>query len=773
MREDNFEKAKQLFIQGLEYLKHRDLESAKNVLIKSLELAPGRESTQNNLSVVYTEQANQMAEANDFEEAVNLYKLAIKYNEQNAMSWCNLGAIYFDHLDNPMMAIECLYKAIEINNNYPEAHFNLSNTLIEINNYSEALYHLNQALALNSHFAEAWLNKGIVLNHQKSFEDALTCFKTCLSINHNWCEAWVNKGASLSYLKRYKEALIAYDQAIKIDPSNANAWSNKGACLFELLDYENALLHYTKATEISPEIDTYWFNKGACLYSLNKHISAIENYDKCLAINPKNLQAIINKSAALNELGQFEEAIDLYEEAQKLNSDMDFSFGDDLNRRMSICKWDHFDEKIKMVKEHIDKGKPIIQPLHLLAAIDSPQIQLECSRIFLNKKYPGKIISTQKNQNGNKNKIKLAYISPDFGNHPITHLLSEIIESHNRENFEVHGIYFGSNTRDAFFTRISKAFDYFHDISSLPETESIEFVKGLEIDIAIDLAGYTRNSRIYLFSSKCAPIQVNFLGYPGSMGAEFIDYLIADKVVIPEENLDFYSENVIYMPHCFQPNDSKRQILNNKLSRTSAGLPENKFIFCCFNNSFKLNPSMVDKWAKVLHEVENSIIWILAENQLTQKNLLKEFNKKNIPESRIFFAGRTSHADYLARYKLADLFLDTLPFNAGTTASDALWAELPVLTQTGNSFAGRMATSLLKNLKLDELITQTDEEYVNRAIEIAKNLDLHKRLKNRLKEMRSSSHLFNGKKYTNDLEKVLTKLHNWDINKKFPKTIEI
>jgi predicted O-linked N-acetylglucosamine transferase (SPINDLY family) len=420
------------------------------------------------------------------------------------------------------------------------------------------------------------------------------------------------------------------------------------------------------------------------------------------------------------------------------------------------------------------KGNRVITPFQFIASHDDPALQKICAQTFISGKYenlPNQ--SFFKSKIKNQSKLKIGYLSPDFRNHPVSYLLAEVFESHNSDKFEIYGIYVGRKTNDSMHERLKTSFDYFLDCGKLSDTEISSRLKALDLNILVDLAGHTSKSRLGVFKDRVAPIQISYLGYPGTTGANFIDYIIADTTIIPRESSEHYSEKPIYLAHCFQANDSSRQISQRNITREEFNIPPDVFVFCCFNNTYKLNPKIFDTWSHILHQVPNSILWLSSTSHIAQLNLKNEMSARGIIDSRVIFCPRTEYSNYLSSYQLADLFLDTLPFNAGTTASDALWAGLPVLTQSGKSFSGRMATSLLKSLSLNELISSSEQEYISIAIDLAGNPSKLASLKNKLIIKKSTSPLFDGKSFCRDVEQAYELIYKRFLDGQAPAAIEI
>jgi predicted O-linked N-acetylglucosamine transferase (SPINDLY family) len=419
---------------------------------------------------------------------------------------------------------------------------------------------------------------------------------------------------------------------------------------------------------------------------------------------------------------------------------------------MRICRWDGLKEKIENLLGQVDAGEPAAPPFPLLAMPSSPRQQLEAaSQVFRDSPvFDGRYPSLLKRTGAGK--LRLGYFSSDLYSHATAHLIAGMFEAHDRSQFEIIGFAFGGDEADPMRQRIAKAFDRLIDVSNMPERKIADMSRELGIHIGVDLKGHTKDSRPRIFAPRAAPIQVNYLGYPGTMGAACFDYIIGDPVVTPREHSAHFSERIVSLPHCYQVNDSKRHRPDRSFSRRELGLPEKGFVFCCFNNSFKILPGVFDIWMRLLIAVEGSVLWLLEDSPAARKNLRTEAQKRNVSPDRLVFATRVPVLDHLARHRAADLFLDTFPYNAHTTASDALWMGLPLLTRRGETFAGRVAASLLTAIALPELIAESDEHYESRARALATRPEMLASVKRRLEINRQSCPLFDTARYTRNIE---------------------
>lgn len=696
---------------------------------------------------------------NNYDRAFSLLSKVLKLNSRNYDA-LQMAGIVLGLQNDHEQALIYLNKALKINPNNFYLQFNLGKAYSEIGNEVQAIKHYEFASKLNKLSPDLFLNIGKSYAKISKFSLAIEYFDQSLILKRDFVEALFNKASAYYALQQFDLSLDLFNELISLSPFFPDGFIGKGRVLNSINNPEDALICFDKALSLNQYLYEALLHKANSYFLLNKFEDALINFNYALSINPNYSEALLLKGDLLIELNDFTNALNCYSAAININPDLDFSVGSFLYLKMKLCDWSFVEDYLTLCKKGINLNKPIIQPFALLSLTDDPQLQQACSNIYSNALLSKNLVSVNVNNLSESSRIKVAYISPDFNNHAVSLLSAELFESHNKSNFEIYGFYFGNNNSDSLFHRISLAFkNNFFDVSHLSNVDLLNFIKSFDIDIAIDLAGYTQNSRPFLFSNRCAPIQVNFLGYPGSMGDTFMDYIVADRTVIPENILNYYSEKPIYLP-CFQPNDSSRKIPCGTGSREDFGLPSDVFIFCCFNNSHKLNPKMFDLWSQILVLVPNSILWLYADSEIIKSNLIQEMNLRNIPEFRLFFAKKVSYDDYLLRYQFADLFLDTLPFNGGTTASDALLCGLPVLTQCGQSFAARMCSSLLKSLDLSELITFSELEYVNTAVSLGTNPALYQSIKNKLALNRATSDLFNGKKYVDHFEMGLKAVYD-------------
>ena len=685
------------------------------------------------------------------------YKELLNFLPNHTLLLNNLGIIA-SQKGNLEDSIKIIGESLAIDPNQAHMLNNLGNILRRLKRFDEALLNYNFALEINPDYEDAYFNRGNLFKDLKKFDEALTNYTQAIELNSEHVDAYFNRGNTFRDLKLFNEALVSYDCAIELRPNNVEAYFNRGNIFSDLEKFDEALINYDHAISLKPEYADLHYSRGNSLQKLRRFEEALASYDLAISFKPDHAQAYFNRGNLLGDLKRFNEALASYDQAIKLKSDIDFILCSCLYMKMYICIWKNFEHLISEITRGIEDDKKSSIPFAMLTFIDSPEVHKKTSEIYAKEKYPPNNILSKISPYLEHKKIRIGYFSSDFKNHPVSFLTAELYETHDREKFEIHAFSF-ANIKDEMTNRIEAGVDYFHDVKMISDQDIALLSRKLEIDIAVDLVGYTENNRTGIFAMRAAPIQLSYIGYLGTMGASYFDYLIADKTIIPSESQKFYLEKIIYLPS-YQVNDSKKNLPTHLVTRQEFGLPEAGFVFCCFNNSYKITPYIFDSWARILKRVDSSVLFIYAENQLAEVNLKKEIVLRGISEHRLIFGKRLSVQEYLARYRSADLFLDTIPYNAGTTASDALRMGLPVLTRTGESFASRMAASLLIALGLPELVTTTQEEYENLAVELATNSKKLKIIKDKLITNLPASKLYNTKLFTKNIETAYAGIYN-------------
>ncbi len=603
---------------------------------------------------------------------------------------------------------------------------------------------------------------GYILYKIDKVNEAIKQWEHLLNINSDYFLAYNNLGNAFSKKKEYVKSIENFKKALKLNPNYFEAQYGLGNVYSKTWNFNDALLHLNNSIELRPNYLPALKSKVVLLRLMNKKKEALELLNELVQIDSGDPQIYFEKAETLASLGRTSEAIESYKNTYILDPNYPYVLGHLVYEKLNICEWKNIEDEIKEIKKGLIEKKKTCGPLEASTFFDSPEFQRITAKTWIKsidldkKKTEKKILK--------KKKIHIGYYSADFRDHAVGHLIAKMLESHDKSKFCIFGFYFGNkhSEKDIYHIRFKKIFDEFYDIRSLSDNKVRELSNSLSIDIAVDLMAHTggEEGRLSIFSDRCAPFHVNFLGYPGTSGANFIDYIIADKVIIPEENKKFYSEKVIYLPNSYQPSEKNRNISTKKISKELLKLPEDKFIFCCFNSNQKILPEIYTSWANVLNKVPNSILWLLSGNKKSDQNLRIEAEKRGVHKSRILFAEKLPINEHLARIKFADLFLDTFPYNAHTSCSDSLWAGVPVLTKIGQSFPSRVAASLLITSNLKELITNTNQDYENKAVEIANDPDYLKNLKKKINDTRNTNPLFNSELFARNLEKIYSKIVN-------------
>jgi predicted O-linked N-acetylglucosamine transferase (SPINDLY family) len=557
---------------------------------------------------------------------------------------------------------------------------------------------------------------------------------------------------------RFEEAERLIGEALRINPASPDAFYNRGCALQQLQRHEEALAAFDSALMLKPDYDEALTNRGASLLALQRYPEALANFDRALALKPRDAEAWSNRATACFEIKRYQEAASDYAKLLAVAPDFPYALGNLALARAYCCDWRFFAQERARITADIRAGKAAIPPHGSTLILDDPEDQLRCARRWVADRCPPAASPLWRGERYQHDKIRIAYVSADFSAHATAFLIAGVFEHHDRKRFEITLVSLGPDDGSEMRTRLVRACDRFIDAGGRSDFEVATLLRKMETDIAVDLKGFTQHARPGIFAHRPAPLQVNYLGHPGTMGADYIDYIFADRIVIPAEQQRHYSEKLVYLPDSYQANDSQRRISKRAPMRTEAGLPEDGFVFCSFNNSFKITPAIFDIWMRLLQAVEGSVLWLLEDNATAVANLRREAQGRGVDPRRLIFAERQIPEDHLARQSLADLFLDTLPCNAHTTASDALWAGLPVLTVTGSSFAGRVAASLLGAIGMPELIAPSLERYEAMALSLARDAAALTQLKAKLAKNREVYPLFDTVRFTRNLEAAFTEI---------------
>ncbi|HXJ50554.1 MAG TPA: tetratricopeptide repeat protein [Burkholderiales bacterium] len=600
---------------------------------------------------------------------------------------------------------------------------NLAAALLRQDRTAEAARYAERAVALDPANADGWLNLAFCHKRAGAPVEALACCERSIAARPQHPDGWSSRGAALLELQRPEEALESCDRAIALQAAHAEAWSNR----------------------------------GLALNTLQRFDEAVESHRHATGLDPRSAQAWTNLAVTLGDLGRHDESLTCYEKAIALGSPP-FALGDWLRTKMQVCDWAGFDAACDRTLAAVDAGERAASPFALLAIPSSPAQQRRCAETYIAELFPARA-SPAPRPSPAARRIRLGYFSRDFRNNALSYLLAGLFEQHHRSRFELFAFSFGPQVIDAMRTRVEAAFEHFLDVSEKTDDQIAQLARNLELDIAVDLKGLSGYARTGIFARRTAPVQVNYMGYPGTMGAPYIDYLIADRVVVPEGELGQYSECVVWLPHTYWASDSKRPIAQRTPSRAEAGLPENAFVFCCFNNPAKITPDALDVWMRLLAAVEGSVLWLLDHNAAATRNLRAEAQARGIAPTRLVFAPQLEPSAHLARHRVADLVLDTFYYNAHTTAADALWAGLPVLTCPGEAFASRVGASLLHALGLPELIAASRGDYERLALSLATEPERLAAIRRKLNENIPTHPLFDTALFARHMEAAYATMH--------------
>jgi len=758
-----------LIQQGLEFHKQGNLIKAKQLYEQALENDSRDIYALCLLGIIEYKNKN-------YESSINFLKKSIKINPDYFDANYNLACV-LKEIKKLSESVVFSSKAVKSKINSPEANHLHADTLLELDKFDEAIIYYENVLKIRPNSSSAYFGKGVIFKEKKDYKTAIANYKKSIELNPNLVAAYDNLGNIYKILQMYDESLKNYNKAIEIKSNFAKAYINRGALFQEMKRYDDSIADYYMAINLEPDNFLVHLNLGVVFFELNNNSRALDFFNKSIEINPKKAKAYQYKAYILQELKQNEEALFNYEKAISLDKNLNLLFSDYLNCKMKLCNWDNINENIKFFKKSLINKNFTSIPISLLSLIDDPKTHLINANEY-SKNYNSEFLNIHINKRTNKkNKLRIGYYSSDFRTHAMGFLTENLIYAHNLNNFDIFAFSFfpyPGFDKDDLTNRISKSFTNFYDVTTLDDIKIVKLSKDLDIDIAVDLNGYTKYHRANIFANRCAPIQINYLGYPGTSGANYIDYIIADKIIIPENEKIHFSEKVAYMPHCYQPNSLTNKIISQKqFFKKDFNLPDNCFIFCSFNSNHKIHPDTFDSWMSILKSVKESVLWLYVNHLDAKKNLCNEAKKRNVDPNRIIFATSLSNEEHLARLKLANLMLDTWPYNAHTSGSDALSVGVPVITFCGNSFASRVGASLLTAAEIPELITYSQKDYENLAIELGNNKNKFNLLQEKLKNRIRSSPLFNNKNFAKNIESLYSKMYDKHAQGLVPDHIEI
>jgi predicted O-linked N-acetylglucosamine transferase (SPINDLY family) len=758
-----------------------DLAQAETLFRRVIAVKPNYPEGHNNLGALLQQQGR-------LDEAIAAHRRAIALRPDYAAAHCHLGNALKRHgkLDDALAAYR---RALELKPDLAEACNNLGVVLQQQGKFAEALDAYNRAIKLRPGDLEIAYNRAVVLQQQGRLQEAgaayrdlirqspnslvylnlgsveqdlgrldaaLAAFDQAIALDRSYAPAHFNRGVALQLQGRLDEAVAAYGAAMNLRPDYAEAATNAAIVLQELGRLDDAVRGFELVAGLKPDASEPYNNLGIALLARGQPAEAVTAFQRALALKPDYSQAFYNMGNAWRELGKPEGAIAAYGQALRLRPDDADAFAQLAYQRWRACDWSNYQADQQRLLDLVGRGARV-PPFFLLAAEAGPAEQLACARRWVEPF--GRVVSPAfaSRPARQDDRIRLGYLSADFHQHATAYLTAELFERHDRARFEVAAYSYGPDDSSPMRRRLEQAFDRFVDIRPLSHAQAAQRIHADAIDILIDLKGHTLNARTAIMAARPAPVQVNYLGYPGTMGADFIDYIVVDRTVVPPDQQPYFSERLVALPGCYQPNDTRRASAAAP-PRRDCGLPPEGFVFCCFNSSYKITPAFFAMWMRLLRAVPGSVLWLLDSNPLARRNLRREAEARGVDPERLVFAPITPIAEHLARHRHADLFLDTLPCNAHTTASDALWAGLPVLTCAGETFAGRVAASLVAAAGLPELIAPSPEAYERLALDLAGSLGRLRTLRARLETGRAGAPLFDISAYVRNIEAAYARM---------------
>ena len=652
-------------------------------------------------------------------------------------------------------------RACSLRPNWPAAVFNRGRARAIQGRHQEALDDYSRATGSSKSVPpELLLSMGFSLHALGRSTEALETYDRLLAVEPGSAEAHNDRGSILFDLKRPSDALAAYSHALALKPKFPDAWGNRGNALLELRRPSEALASFDQAVAIKPDLVAGHHGRGIALTRLDRVAEAIASFDRALTIDPGNANTHHCRGNALQQQGCLDEALASYSRALTSKPDATPSLTSCAYMALCICDWTTL-EGLRadwLASCRLPSFNGACFPVLLVS--DDPALHLAAARSHVSNNLRAVSKDSGTVAARGDGKLRIGYLSADFGKHPVASLIAELIEVHDRSRFSVYGFAASIDDQSSMRRRLGNAFDAFIDVAGAADDELVEIVRKAKIDILVDLGGHTHNNRLMALAERPSPVQVTYLGYPGTTGAPFIDYAIVDKFVIAPGEDKHFTEKLVYLPDCYQANDRKRAVSDRVFSRKECGLPQNAFVFCCFNHPNKFSGTVFDVWTRILRAVPESVLWLLEANSCATENLRKEARARNIEPGRLIFAPKMEAADHLARMQLADLFLDTWPYNAHTTASDALWVGLPLITYSGRSFASRVAGSLLQSVGMPELVTYSTADYEALALRLASAPGAITALRGKLRANVATEPLFDTDRFRRHIEAAF--LQMWD-----------
>ncbi|HEX5282215.1 MAG TPA: tetratricopeptide repeat protein [Micropepsaceae bacterium] len=706
--------------------------------------------------LLWNNRGNALVELQRNDEAVESFSKALAIDSRHTGARIGRSALLADagHNEDALRDLE------SVTEESAELHYRRGMLLLHLKRGDDAINAFSRAIALEPGDAQSHIGHAVALSAMTRHDEALRAVDTALRLAPGNPVAWNSRANILLRLKRYEDALNSTDRILQLDSASAAAWHNRGAALFGMKQFKEALAAYEKALAMDARSARTWNNSAVTLMSLGRNDAALKNFTRALEINSRDPEIWCARAKALANAGRFAEAAADCDRALALDCENVAAQRLAIHARLRACDWSRRIADETAVCDGLAAGTRLIDPLDCLAMLDSAAQNLAAAQLWTAEEFPPVPPPVSAATRVTHQRIRIGYMSTDFREHVMGSLMAAVFEHHDKTGFETIGLSLAAADRSTTQARIAAALGRIVDLHETSDAAAADLVRDMQLDILVDLNGHTGDARTGILARRPAPLQVNFLGYPGTMGAPYIDYLIADPVIIPQSQHGFFSEQIIRLPDCYQPNDRRRKPAEAIPSRASAGLPEDGFVFCSFNNNFKITPGTFDIWMRLLRGVAGSVLWLLEDNRQAAANLRREAEQRGISGQRLVFAQRVPQPAHLARHALADLFLDTRPYNAHTTATDAVWMGLPVVTCPGNSFQSRVAASILTAAGVAELIAPSLEDYEALALGLARDPHRLSRIGMRLEENRDTCAVFDIVRFTRNLEHAYTTICN-------------
>ncbi|ADJ22965.1 TPR repeat-containing protein [Hyphomicrobium denitrificans ATCC 51888] len=735
---------------GLIAFKCNDGARAVDYIRQSLASDPKYHQAWLNLAII-------LADLKRSQEAIEACKQCVGLQPENSAAFEVLGNL-LRVAESNAEAIDAYLTSLRLKPEQPRVLARLAEMMLQSGKCSEALTYCRRALVIDPSLDELRRLEQRILAASGSINEIEATLSEQTKSPEEIAQNLNELGDYLRTQWRYEEAIDVYSRAALTDPSSADALLNMALAFTSLGRKEEALASYQAGLAIDPDRAEAYASVGNLLRGMGMADGAIQAYEKAIDLNSTLALAHYNLAVTLKERERYDEALAAFSRSVEHAPDSVANRFERMNLRRVLCDWEGLDREEADCLDQFRQRKELVAPFQLISIPSTRADQLQAGRKnAATLSAPVALRFTQhRNGLGVGQRIRVGFLSADFFNHATAMLLVEVLENIDRSRFELFGYCFSPDDGSDLRRRVVAAFDHYVPIGNMTDRNAARAIHDDGIDILVDLKGYTRDGRPEILSYRPAPIQVNYLGYPGSMGMDGIDYIVADPIVAPMAHQGDYSERIVHLPDCYQPNDRKRTISELPVTRADAGLPEDAFVFCSFNNSYKLNATMFDVWMSLLRNVDGSVLWLLVPTATCRENLRREAAQRGVDPDRLVFASRKPIAEHLARHRLADLFLDALPCNAHTTASDALWAGLPVITATGETFSGRVAASLLTAVGLPELVTKNLDDYAELALALARDKSKLADLNAKLSRQRETAPLFDSMRYTKNFERALS-----------------